>query len=59
MQRVVELVDNVYVQDGDVQLGNNWTVGGNLMWIATHYEKGSTNNGIAWRARPALSRRRT
>ena len=47
---------NVYVQDGesifqgieagtDVRLGNNWTVGGDLMWIATHYEKGSTNDG--------------
>jgi iron complex outermembrane receptor protein len=40
--------DNVFVEDGesifqgieagtDVRLGNNWTVGGDIMWIATHY----------------------
>jgi iron complex outermembrane receptor protein len=39
--------DNVFVEDGesifqgieagtDVRLGNNWTVGGDIMWIATH-----------------------
>ncbi|SAL01755.1 TonB-dependent siderophore receptor [Caballeronia ptereochthonis] len=48
--------DNAFVEDGesifqgieagaDVRLGNNWTVGGDLMWIATHYEKGSSNDG--------------
>ncbi|WP_246217315.1 TonB-dependent siderophore receptor [Paraburkholderia panacisoli] len=48
--------DNVFVEDGesifqgieagtDVRLGNNWTVGGDIMWIATHYEKGSSNDG--------------
>ncbi len=48
--------DNVFVEDGesifqgaeagaDVRLGRDWTVGADLMWIATHYEKGSTNNG--------------
>lgn len=47
---------NVFVEDGesifqgmeagaDVRLGNDWTVGGDLMWIATHYAKGSTNDG--------------
>jgi iron complex outermembrane recepter protein len=48
--------DNVFVEDGesvfqgaeagaDVRLGNSWTVGGELMWIATHYKKGSTYDG--------------
>lgn len=48
--------DNVFVEDGesifqgieagaDVRLGNNWTGGGDLMWIATHYAKGSSNDG--------------
>lgn len=48
--------DNVFVEDGesifqgieagaDVRLGNNRTVGGDLMWIATHYAKGSSNDG--------------
>jgi iron complex outermembrane receptor protein len=48
--------DQVYVQDGesvfqgveaggDVRLGTNWTVGGDLMWIATQYKKGSDYDG--------------
>ena len=47
---------NVFVEDGEsifqgieagtaVRLGHNWTVGGDIMWIATHYEKGSSNDG--------------
>lgn len=48
--------DNVFVEDGesifegmeagaDVRIGRDWTVGGDLMWIATHYKKGSTFDG--------------
>lgn len=48
--------DNVFLEDGesifegmeagtDVRIGRNWTVGGDLMWIATHYKKGSTFDG--------------
>jgi iron complex outermembrane receptor protein len=29
----------------DVRIGRDWTVGGDLMWIATHYKKGSTFDG--------------
>ncbi|MPW16036.1 TonB-dependent siderophore receptor [Paraburkholderia sp. CNPSo 3157] len=47
---------NVYVQDGesifegveagaDVRLGANWTVGGDLMWLHTKYERGSSFDG--------------
>ncbi|MFC0398213.1 TonB-dependent siderophore receptor [Paraburkholderia rhizosphaerae] len=47
---------NVYVQDGeqifqgveagaDVRLGRDWTVGGDLMWIDTKYERGAANVG--------------
>ena len=47
---------NVYTQDGesifqgiemggDVRLGTNWNVGGDLMWINTKYERGAANNG--------------
>ncbi|MDE1179637.1 TonB-dependent receptor [Paraburkholderia sp.] len=47
---------NVYVQDGesifqgveagtDVHIGNHWTVGGDVMWIATKYDKGSSYDG--------------
>ncbi|SAL65218.1 TonB-dependent siderophore receptor [Caballeronia peredens] len=48
--------DNVVVSDGesifqrvetgaDVRLGNDWTLGGDLMWISTHDEKGSAKTG--------------
>jgi iron complex outermembrane recepter protein len=48
--------DNVYVDDGesvfegaeagtDVHIGRDWTVGADLMWIATHYQKGTSYNG--------------
>ncbi|WP_144107483.1 TonB-dependent siderophore receptor [Paraburkholderia sp. BCC1886] len=48
--------DNVFVEDGesifegaeaggDVRIGRDWTVGADLMWIATHYQKGSTYDG--------------
>ena len=47
---------NVYVTDGesvfegveaggDVKLGRDWSVGSDIMWIATEYKKGSANNG--------------
>ncbi|BCF95783.1 ferric siderophore receptor [Paraburkholderia sp. PGU19] len=47
---------NVYVQDGesifegveaggDVRLGSNWTIGGDLMWLHTKYERGSSFDG--------------
>jgi iron complex outermembrane receptor protein len=47
---------NVFVQDGeqifqgveagaDVRLGKSWTVGGDLMWIDTRYERGAANVG--------------
>ncbi|WJF91344.1 TonB-dependent siderophore receptor [Paraburkholderia bonniea] len=47
---------NVYVQDGesvfqgieagtDFRLGRDWSMGGDLMWIATQYKRGSSNNG--------------
>lgn len=47
---------NVFVQDGeqifqgveagaDVRLGKSWTVGGDLMWIDTKYERGAANVG--------------
>ncbi|MDR5741204.1 TonB-dependent receptor [Caballeronia sp. LZ016] len=48
--------DNVFVEDGesvfqgveagaDVRLGRDWTIGGDLMWIATKYKKGSDYDG--------------
>ncbi len=47
---------NVYTQDGesifqgiemggDVRLGSQWNLGGELMWINTKYERGAANNG--------------
>ncbi|WP_240648309.1 TonB-dependent siderophore receptor [Pararobbsia silviterrae] len=47
---------NVYVTDGesiyegleaggDLRFGGGWSVGGDIMWIATQYERGSSNNG--------------
>jgi iron complex outermembrane recepter protein len=47
---------NVYVEDGesifqgveaggDVRLGRDWSVGGEIMWIATKYNKGSDYDG--------------
>ncbi|MDR5815954.1 TonB-dependent receptor [Caballeronia sp. LZ033] len=48
--------DNVLVEDGesvfqgveagtDVRIGRDWTVGGDVMWIATKYKKGSDFDG--------------
>ncbi|SDV48069.1 TonB-dependent siderophore receptor [Chitinasiproducens palmae] len=48
--------DNVFVEDGEsvfqgleagasVRLGRDWTVGGDLMWLATKYKKGSDYDG--------------
>lgn len=48
--------DNVFVEDGesvfqgveagtDVRIGRDWTVGGDVMWIATKYKKGSDFDG--------------
>ena len=47
---------NIYVTDGesifegleagsDVKLGRDWSIGGDIMWIATQYEKGAAYNG--------------
>jgi iron complex outermembrane recepter protein len=47
---------NVFVEDGesvfqgveagaDVHIGRDWTVGGDIMWIATKYNKGSAYDG--------------
>jgi iron complex outermembrane receptor protein len=47
---------NVYVTDGesvfegieaggDLKLGHDWSVGSDIMWIATQYMKGSANDG--------------
>ncbi|MDR5759632.1 TonB-dependent receptor [Caballeronia sp. LZ035] len=48
--------DNVFVEDGesvfqgieagtDVRIGRDWTIGGDVMWIATKYKKGSDFDG--------------